>query len=67
MSWHRLNNSNLRNTIMALSRVHSLQADEEKRDFIPQNARDGAEVSLRKPTHSQERMRKRKIGLLRSK
>src|SRR5260370_34999211 len=25
---------------------------EEKRDFIPQNARDGAEVSLRKPTAS---------------
>jgi hypothetical protein len=47
-------NSYLRNAIMALSRVHSLRADEEKRDF-----------SLRKPTHSQEGMRKRKIGLLR--
>src|SRR5260370_32893473 len=33
---------------------------EAKRDFIPQNARDGAEVSLRRPTHSQERMRKKK-------
>ena len=33
---------------------------EEKRDFIPQNARDGAEVSLRRPKHSQERMRKKK-------
>src|SRR5260370_2534124 len=33
---------------------------EAKRDFIPRNARDGAEVSLRRPTHSQERMRKKK-------
>src|SRR5258707_6803187 len=32
----------------------------EQRDFIPQNARDGVEVSLRRPTHSQERMRKKK-------
>ena len=31
-----------------------------KRDFIPLNARDGAEVSLRRPTHSQERKRKKK-------
>src|SRR5260370_3004139 len=33
---------------------------EAKRDFIPRNARDGAEVSLRRPTHSQKRMRKKK-------
>jgi hypothetical protein len=32
----------------------------EKRDFIAQKARNGAEVSLRGPTHSQERMRKKK-------
>jgi hypothetical protein len=32
---------------------------EEKRDFIPQNARDGAEFSLRRPTLSQERKRKK--------
>ncbi len=38
----------------------------EKRDFITQNARDGAEVSLRRPTLSQERKRKKKVGLLRS-
>jgi hypothetical protein len=25
-----------------------------KRDFIPRKTRDGEEVSLRKPTHSQE-------------
>src|SRR5713226_10001700 len=31
-----------------------------KRDFIPPNTRDGAEVSLRRPPHSQERMRKKK-------
>src|SRR5260370_32206742 len=31
---------------------------EAKRDFIPQNARDGAEVSLRRSTHSREGMRK---------
>ncbi len=34
-----------------------------KRDFIPPNARDGAEVSLRKPTLSQERKRKKKRRL----
>src|SRR5229473_4570195 len=34
--------------------------ERRKRDFIPPNARDGAEVSLRRPTHSQERMRKKK-------
>ena len=37
---------------------------EEKRDFIPQKARDGEEVSLRRPTHSQERMRKNAPTLL---
>jgi len=37
--------------------------DEEKRDFIPPNARDGAEVSLRKPTLSQERKGKKKRRL----
>jgi hypothetical protein len=42
--------------------------EEEQRDFIPPNARDDAEVSLRRPTRfrpdrnlrSQERMRKKK-------
>ena len=33
-----------------------LETGKEKRDF-----------SLRRPTHSQERMRKKKVGLLRSK
>jgi hypothetical protein len=34
-----------------------------KRDFIPRKTRDGAEVSLRKPTLSQERERKKKRRL----
>jgi hypothetical protein len=34
--------------------------ERRKRDFIPPNARDGAEVSLRRPTHLQEQMRKKK-------
>src|SRR5260370_42500483 len=33
---------------------------EEKRDFIPRNSRDGAEVSLHRPTVSQERNGKKK-------
>jgi hypothetical protein len=36
------------------------EGEREKRDFIPQNARDGAEFSLRRPTLSQERKRKKK-------
>jgi len=52
---------------------------EAKRDFIPQNARDGAEVSLRRQTKDEERFlsaqadrfagakREEKVGLLRSK
>src|SRR5712692_3928014 len=38
----------------------SIVADSLKRDFIPHRTRDGEEVSLRRPTHSQERMRKKK-------
>jgi hypothetical protein len=45
----------------------SKEGEKAKRDFIPQNARDGAEFSLRRPTLSQERKRKKKVGLLRSK
>ena len=41
----------------ALKVRQPLRKEKRKRDFILQNAQDGAEVSLRRPTHSQERTR----------
>src|SRR5260370_40747898 len=40
--------------------IRSVGKEKRKRDFIPQNARDDAEVSLRTPAHSRERMRGKK-------
>jgi hypothetical protein len=46
------------------TRRQRLEIGRVKRDFIPQNTRDGAEVSLRQPTASQEPggMKKRRLA-----